>query len=146
MTTEFASPPATKKFPVENLGRLVFRNAEEAPNDVAVIRNAGEQWQDVTCAQYLDEVKAVAKGLISKGVKTGDRLAIMSHTRYEWSLIAWASWVVGAVTVPIYETSSPHQCNWILTDSGSKVAVVENSELRDVLTSETEWDGEVLVI
>lgn len=146
MTTEFASPPATKKFPVENLGRLVFRNAEEAPNDVAVIRNVGEQWQDVTCAQYLDEVKAVAKGLISKGVKPGDRLAIMSHTRYEWSLIAWASWVVGAVTVPIYETSSPHQCNWILTDSGSKVAVVENSELRDVLTSETEWDGEVLVI
>ncbi|MBB0968244.1 long-chain fatty acid--CoA ligase [Dietzia aerolata] len=146
MTTEFSSPPATKKFPVENLGRLVFKNAEEAPNDVAVQRLVGDTWTDVTCAQYLAEVKGVAKGLIAKGVKTGDRLAIMSHTRYEWSLIAWASWVVGAVTVPIYETSSPHQCNWILTDSGSSIAIVENAELRATLTAESEWDGEILVI
>ncbi|HMT50796.1 MAG TPA: AMP-binding protein, partial [Dietzia sp.] len=146
MTTEFSSPPATKKFPVENLGRLVFKNAEEAPNDVAVQRLVGDTWTDVTCAQYLAEVKGVAKGLIAKGVKTGDRLAIMSHTRYEWSLIAWASWVVGAVTVPIYETSSPHQCNWILTDSGSSIAIVENTELRDILTAETDWKGDILII
>lgn len=146
MTTEFTSPPATKKFPVENLGRLVFRNAEEAPNDVAVIRNVGEQWQDVTCAQYLEEVKGVAKGLIAKGVKPGDRIAIMSHTRYEWSLLAWGAWVVGAVTVPIYETSSSAQCNWILTDSGSSLAIVENLELREILTAETEWKGDILVI
>ena len=105
MTTEFASPPAAKPFPAENLGRLVFKNAQEAPNEVAVLRLVGSDWKEVTCAQYLEEVKGVAKGLIARGVKPGDRLAIMSHTRYEWSLIAWASWVVGAITVPIYETS-----------------------------------------
>ena len=146
MTTEFATPPASKPFPVENLARLVFKNAEEAPDDVAVLRLVGTDWKEVTCAQYLEEVKGVAKGLIARGVKPGDRLAIMSHTRYEWSLIAWASWTVGAVTVPIYETSSSAQCNWILTDSGATVAVVENEELSEVLTAETDWAGDILVI
>ncbi|MFL0579047.1 AMP-dependent synthetase/ligase [Dietzia sp. 179-F 9C3 NHS] len=146
MTTEFASPPAQNPFPVENLSRLVFRNAEEAPNDVAVLRLVGSEWTDVTCAQYLEEVKGVAKGLIARGVKPGDRVVIMSHTRYEWSLIAWAVWAAGAVTVPIYETSSSDQCDWILTDSGATIAVVENDELRDVLLGGTEWKGDVLVI
>lgn len=146
MTTEFATPPASKPFPVPNLARLVFKNAEEAPNDVAVLRRVGSDWKEVTCAQYLEEVKGVAKGFIARGVKPGDRLAIMSHTRYEWSLIAWAAWSVGAVTVPIYETSSSAQCNWILTDSGAAVAVVEDLDLREVLTAETEWQGDILVI
>ncbi|HJC59469.1 MAG TPA: long-chain fatty acid--CoA ligase [Candidatus Dietzia intestinigallinarum] len=146
MTTEFASPPAAKPFPVENLGRLVFKNAQEAPHEVAVLRLEDGDWKDVTCARYLEEVKGVAKGLIARGVKPGDRLAIMSHTRYEWSLIAWASWVAGAVTVPIYETSSPSQCDWILTDSGASLAIVENLELREVLTSGTDWKGDVLVV
>ncbi|HHX84122.1 MAG TPA: long-chain fatty acid--CoA ligase [Actinomycetales bacterium] len=146
MTTEFASPPAQNPFPVENLSRLVFRNAEEAPNDVAVLRLVGSEWTDVTCAQYLEEVKGVAKGLIARGVKPGDRVVIMSHTRYEWSLIAWAVWSVGGVTVPIYETSSSDQCDWILTDSGATVAVAENDELAGVLTGSTDWKGDVLVI
>lgn len=146
MTTEFATPPAAKPFPVENLSRLVFKNAQEAPDDVAVLRLVGGDWTEVTCAQYLEEVKDVAKGLIARGVKPGDRLAIMSHTRYEWSLIAWAAWAAGAVTVPIYETSSSAQCDWILTDSGATVAVVEDLELREVLTGGTDWSGDILVI
>ena len=146
MTTEFATPPAAKPFPVENLSRLVFKNAQEAPNDVAVLRLVGGDWKEVTCAQYLEEVKGVAKGLIARGVKPGDRLAIMSHTRYEWSLIAWAAWVAGAVTVPIYETSSSAQCDWILTNSDATVAVVEDLELREVLTAGTDWSGDILVI
>lgn len=88
----------------------------------------------------------MAKGLIARGVKPGDRLAIMSHTRYEWSLIAWAAWVAGAVTVPIYETSSSAQCDWILTNSDATVAVVEDLELREVLTAGTDWSGDILVI
>ena len=102
MTTEFATPPASKPFPVPNLARLVFKNAEEAPNDVAVLRRVGSDWKEVTCAQYLEEVKGVAKGLIARGVKPGDRLAIMSHTRYEWSLIAWAAWSLRRMTVSAY--------------------------------------------
>ena len=146
MTTEFAAPPASKPFPVQNLSRLVFKNAEEAPNEVAVLRRVGSDWKEVTCAQYLEEVKGVAKGLIARGVKPGDRMAIMSHTRYEWSLIAWASWAAGAVTVPIYETSSAAQCDWILTDSGSTFAVVEDLELREVMVSDTDWKGDIMVI
>ena len=146
MTTEFASPPAAKPFPAENLGRIVFQNAQEAPDDVAVLRLVGSEWTEVTCAQYLEEVKGVAKGLMAKGIKTGDRIALMSHTRYEWSLLAWAAWAVGAVTVPIYETSSSSQCNWILTDSGATLAIVEDAELRGTLTGNTEWKGEILEI
>lgn len=146
MSTEFASPPATKSFPEVNLSRLVFRNAENTPDAVAVLRLVGTDWVEVTCAEYLTQVKAVAKGFIARGVKPGDRLAIMSHTRYEWSLIAWAAWAAGAVTVPIYETSSSDQCNWILTDSGATLAVVEDSETRATMTAETEWDGDVLEV
>ncbi|KAA0918158.1 long-chain fatty acid--CoA ligase [Dietzia sp. ANT_WB102] len=146
MTTEFATPPASKPFPEQNLARLVFTNAQEAPNDIAVLRLVGSEWKEVTCAEYLEEIKGVAKGLIARGVTPGDRLAIMSHTRYEWSLIAWAAWTVGAVTVPIYETSSSTQCDWILTDSGASFAVVENPELRETLTAETEWQGDLLLI
>lgn len=146
MPTEFASPPASKPFPVENLSRLIFRNAENTPDAVAVLRNAGTEWVEVTCAEYLEQVKAVAKGFIARGLKPGDRMAIMSHTRYEWSLIAWAAWAAGAVTVPIYETSSSDQCDWILTDSGANLAVVEDAELHATLTADTEWKGDILVV
>ena len=69
---------------------------------------------DVTAAEFLDEVRAVAKGLIAAGVEAGDRVALMSKTRYEWTLLDYAIWFAGAVTVPVYETSSAEQIGWIL--------------------------------
>ncbi len=146
MTSEFTSPAPAQPFPLPNLGRIIFRNAEEHPNVVAVRRLVGTEWQDHTCEQYLNEVRTVAKGLIAKGVEPGDRVVIMSHTRYEWSLLAWAMWAVGAVTVPIYETSSADQCDWILTDSGAKLAIVENAELRDTMMGDTSWHGDIMLI
>ena len=68
---------------------------------------------------------ALAKGLIAAGVKPGDRVALMSRTRYEWTLIDYAIWTAGAVTVPIYETSSAEQVEWILSDSGASAAFAE---------------------
>src|SRR5699024_2217565 len=123
MTTEFASPPVVNPLPVPQLSRIVFCNAEHTPDAVAVLRLVGTEWTEINCADYLEQVKAVAKGFIARGVTPGDRVVIMSHTRYEWSLIAWALWSAGAVTVPIYETSSSDQCDWILTDSGATLAV-----------------------
>jgi len=77
-------------------------------------KSANGTWSDVTAARFRDEVHALAKGFIAAGVEPGDRIALMSHTRYEWTLIDYALWSVGAVVVPIYETSSAEQAEWIL--------------------------------
>ena len=85
-------------------------------------------WTDVTAAEFLAEVSAVAKGLIAAGVEVGDRVALLSKTRYEWTLLDYAIWFAGAVTVPIYETSSAEQIGWILQDSGARAVVAEGAD------------------
>ncbi|MFI8994810.1 AMP-dependent synthetase/ligase [Streptomyces sp. NPDC053542] len=120
------SLPALYEVPADgNLTDLIRRNAAQHP-DVAVIgRKVAGQWQDVTAAAFLAEVRAVAKGLIASGVGPGDRIGLMSRTRYEWTLLDFAIWSAGAVTVPVYETSSPEQIQWILGDSGAVACLVE---------------------
>lgn len=147
MLSEYSSPLPAHALPVPNLARILFYNAEHYPQRVAVRhRSTQGVWEDRTSTQYLDEVRGVAKGLIARGVKPGDRVVLMSSTRYEWSLTAWAIWLAGAVTVPIYETSSSAQCDWILTDSEATLAIAENDTLRATMTAETSWSGDVLVI
>jgi long-chain acyl-CoA synthetase len=91
-------------------------------------RKTSGSWQPVTAAQFADEVSATARGLVAAGVRPGDRVAILSKTRYEWTLADYAVWTAGAVAVPIYETSSAEQAEWILADSGAvAVAVVVES-------------------
>ncbi|MEV0599343.1 AMP-dependent synthetase/ligase [Streptomyces sp. NPDC050315] len=120
------SLPALYEVPADgNLTDLIRRNAAQHP-DVAVIgRKVAGQWQDVTAAAFLAEVRAVAKGLIASGIGPGDRIGLMSRTRYEWTLLDFAIWSAGAVTVPVYETSSPEQIQWILGDSGAVACLVE---------------------
>src|SRR4030095_11105066 len=84
-------------------------------------------WRDVSCAQFRDEVLALAQGLVAAGISPGDRVAMMSKTRYEWTLLDYAIWAAGAVTVPIYETSSAEQVQWILGDSGAVACVIETA-------------------
>ncbi|NBR64551.1 MAG: long-chain fatty acid--CoA ligase [Micrococcales bacterium] len=86
-------------------------------------------WVDVTAGEYLAEVRALAKGFIAAGIEPGQRIGIMSHTRYEWALCDFALWFAGAVSVPIYESSAPSQIEWILGDSGAVAAIFENNEL-----------------
>ncbi|WBB79929.1 long-chain fatty acid--CoA ligase [Micromonospora sp. WMMD882] len=81
----------------------------------------------VTCRQFRDEVVALARGLVAAGVAAGDRVGLMSRTRYEWTLVDYALWAVGAVTVPLYDTSSPEQTAWILADSQAVACVVETA-------------------
>ncbi|MFG2646489.1 AMP-dependent synthetase/ligase [Streptomyces sp. NPDC048436] len=120
------SLPALYEVPTDgNLTDIVRRNATQHP-DVAVIgRKVNGTWQDVTAKTFLAEVRAAAKGLIASGVRPGDRVALMSRTRYEWTLLDFAIWSAGAVTVPVYETSSAEQIQWILGDSGAVGIVVE---------------------
>ncbi len=79
----------------------------------------------MSAREFLAEVRTAAKGLIASGVQPGDRVGLMSRTRYEWTLLDFAIWSAGAITVPVYETSSPEQVQWILADSGATACVVE---------------------
>jgi long-chain acyl-CoA synthetase len=119
-----------------SLSDPVWANASSHP-DTAVFsrRVAGGGWQDVTAAEFAQQVTGVAKGLMAAGVKAGERVALLSPTRYEWTLIDYAIWSIGSVTVPIYETSSASQIQWILTDSEAVVAVVENAAHGAVVES-----------
>jgi long-chain acyl-CoA synthetase len=123
------STPASVDIPSSAaLTDVVFERAASEPGRVVMRRkgttgNAG--WQDVTARQFADDVTALAKGLIAAGIATGDRVALMSRTRYEWTVADYAIWAAGATTVPIYETSSAEQVEWILTDSGARALIAE---------------------
>jgi long-chain acyl-CoA synthetase len=132
------SIPALAEIPATaNLARAVFRRAAEQPQAV-MLRRPGPAglsgaWTDVTAGQFRDEVTALAKGLIAAGIEAGDRVALMSHTRYEWTLIDYAIWTAGAVTVPVYETSSAEQAEWILSDSGARACFAETAAYERVI-------------
>lgn len=139
---EYAVPALVATDPDKNLTDLVVDNAAQAPHAVLFSRPVGGRWQDVTAREFLAEVTALAKGLAAAGIQAGDRVGLMSKTRYEWTLTDFAIWFCGAVTVPIYETSSAEQVQWILSDSGAVAVVVETAahaatvaEVRDSLTS-----------
>jgi long-chain acyl-CoA synthetase len=122
------SLPALYEVPADgNLTDLIRRNAAQHP-DTAVIgrKDSAGRWEDITAACFLAEVRSTARGLIASGVQPGDRVALISRTRYEWTLLDFAIWSAGAVTVPVYETSSPSQVEWILSDSGAVAVVVES--------------------
>jgi long-chain acyl-CoA synthetase len=122
---EFSVPAAATIGDAANLTDPVWANADATPDTAQFARRTADGWQDVSCAQFRDEVVAVARGLVAAGIAPGDRVGLMSRTRYEWTLVDYAIWACGGVTVPVYETSSPEQVAWILTDSGAVACVVE---------------------
>lgn len=113
--------------PRDSLGRLPQRNADNAPQRVAFAIKEHGSWRDVTTSQFLDDVRGLAKGFVAAGIEPGDRVAIMARTRYEWTLVDFAAWMAAAVPVPIYETSSAEQVEWIIADSGASALVVETA-------------------
>src|SRR5262245_53776788 len=119
--------PAVTEPPSGSLSDPVWANASSHPDTAVFSRRSGDSWQDVTAAEFAAQVTAVAKGLIAAGVKHGDRVALLSPTRYEGTLLDYAIWGIGAVAPPLYETSSPSQVQWILADPEAVVAVVENA-------------------
>jgi long-chain acyl-CoA synthetase len=125
---EYSSPLTVEIATTGNLTDDLVVNAADAPDAVAFSRRRGETWADVTAAEFLEEVRAVARGLIAAGIEAGDRVALISKTRYEWTLADYAIWFAGAVTVPVYETSSAEQVEWILGDSGARAVIAEGHD------------------
>lgn len=105
-----------------------FTNADEAPDAVVLRREEGGAWRPVTAAAFAGEVTAVAKGLVAAGLEPGDRVAVMSRTRYEWTLLDFAIWAAGGQTVPVYPTSSANQVEWIVRDAGVRYVVTETPD------------------
>ncbi|HVW39741.1 MAG TPA: long-chain fatty acid--CoA ligase [Amycolatopsis sp.] len=125
---EYSAPAAKPVADDENLGDVLWANAERFPDAISFRRQADGSWLDVTAREFAAQVIAVAKGLIEAGITRGDRIGLMSKTRYEWTLLDFAIWAAGAATVPIYETSSAEQVHWMLSDSGAKAVFVETDE------------------
>ncbi|MQY12523.1 Long-chain-fatty-acid--CoA ligase FadD15 [Streptomyces sp. RB5] len=126
---EFSVPPMARNAQVGGLADAVFEQAEADPSRVALGRkDLTGRWHDVTIGEFRDQVLALAKGLLAQGVRFGDRVALMSRTRYEWTLFDFALWSVGAQSVPVYPSSSAEQVHWILHDSGAVAAVVEHED------------------
>ncbi|MFC9424471.1 AMP-dependent synthetase/ligase [Streptomyces sp. NPDC056987] len=126
---EFTVPPLPATPHVGGLADAVYDHALDDPGRVALGRkDAAGHWHDVTSADFRDEVLALAKGLLAQGVRFGDRVAIMSRTRYEWTLFDFALWSVGARPVPVYPTSSAEQIYWMLHDAEVSACVVEDED------------------
>jgi len=110
----------------------IVENASTSPNQVVFSLQRGEAWVGVTAGQFLADVQAIAKGIIASGVEAGQRIGVMSRTRYEWTLVDYAIWYAGAISVPVYETSSAEQVQWNLMDSGSVALFAESAKNKAV--------------
>lgn len=130
------SVPAVTADPItENICSLITRNEEQYPDRVMFTVDSSTVSRDVTAAQFANEVRATAKGLIARGLEHGQRIGVLAANCYEWSLLDCACWAVGIAPVPIYETSSPEQINWIVSDSGCVAVAVGTPELGERVTS-----------
>lgn len=133
---QFTSPPQHESRPDENTTDLLLGRLRSNPSvPIYELLQADGSYTPVSTADFIDEAKRVAKGLIASGVASGDVVAILSRTRYEWALMDWAVWWAGGVSVPIYETSSPNQIQWIASDSAAKFAVVESTRHKEDMES-----------
>jgi long-chain acyl-CoA synthetase len=132
---EFSVPAQVTIADSANLTETLFSRAAEQPDRTVMRRKEGAGWRDVSARAFADDVARVAEGLVAAGVEPGDRVALMSRTRYEWSVADYAIWTAGAVTVPIYETSSASQIEWIIGDSGAKAMFIESDDHEKAVAS-----------
>jgi long-chain acyl-CoA synthetase len=117
----------------ESLTDMVWANAERFGATIGFRRHAAGSWVDVTTREFATQVLELAKGMIAAGLRPGDRVALLSGTRYEWSLFDFACWMIGCVTVPIDPSATPAEVEWILSDSGACAVVVETAEHRETV-------------
>ena len=131
--TTYSVDPLVPAATEGNLTELIAHRAWFEPERVIMSRPLGEGWQPVTAREVEAEVRATAKGLVAAGISVGDRVAIMARTRYEWTILDFAIWYAGGCVVPIYETSSAEQVDWILSDSGAVGVIVEAPTHRELV-------------
>ena len=132
---EISTPAIVPTATEGNLTNLIADRARFEPERVTMSRPLGDGWQPVTAREVEEEVRATAKGLIAAGIQIGDRVAIMARTRYEWTILDFAIWYAGGCVVPIYETSSAEQVDWILNDSGSVGLIVETPTHKELAST-----------
>ncbi|MET3510051.1 AMP-dependent synthetase/ligase [Plantibacter flavus] len=125
---QFDVPAVVAADPSANATDLLVKRLAAAPDAALFAVPRGSEWVDVTTAEFHAQVVALAKGLVAAGIEPGDKIGLMCKTRYEWTLIDFAVWFAGALLVPIYETSSPSQVQWILSDSGATSVLVETPD------------------
>jgi long-chain acyl-CoA synthetase len=125
---EFSVPAVVKADPDANATDLLLARAAATPDAALFAIPDGDGWSDITAAEFLHRVRATAKGLIASGIEPGDKIGFMCKTRYEWTVVDFATWFAGAVLVPIYETSSPSQVQWNLSDSGAIAVILETAD------------------
>jgi long-chain acyl-CoA synthetase len=130
---EFSVPASFTVGDHDNVASSVFAHERDDPDHAIIQQLIDGTWSDVTCAQVAAQVRSTALGLIAEGVGAGDRVAVLSATRYEWAIIDFAILAVGAVTVPIYETSSAEQVRFALSDSGAVAAFAETDAHADTI-------------
>ena len=134
---EARTAPLVPAATIGSIADVPFTNAAEAPDAVVLRRNENGTWRPVTAAAFAREVTAAAKGLIAAGLEPGGRVALMSRTRYEWTVLDFAIWAAGGQSVPIYATSSAQQVEWIVRDSGARLVVAETAENAATVTTGT---------
>src|SRR4051794_35300730 len=125
---EYAAPSVLAAPVSGSLSDDVVHRAESEPDHISLSRRTDRGWKDVTAAEFRDTVRRTAKGLVAAGVMPGDRVVLLSQTRFEWTVVDYAAWWCGAVPVPVYETSSSEQGAWVLADSGATAATVDPPE------------------
>ena len=146
---EFSSPATFTVGEHDNVVSCVFEHERNDPDHVIFQRLIDGVWTDVTCKQAAEQIRSAALGLIARGVNPGDRVALLSATRYEWPIVDFAIQAVGALTVPIYETSSAEQVKFVLENSGAVLLFAETDAHADKvshLTNELPQLREVLRI
>ncbi|MFC4126677.1 AMP-dependent synthetase/ligase [Nocardia rhizosphaerae] len=143
---EFTAAPTFTIAEGDTIVDSVYAQAEQAPERVLFSRPVDGDWIDVTAVEFARLVSSVAMGLIANGIQPGDRVVLLSATRFEWTLLDFAIWAAGAVTVPVYDSSSAEQVRWILEDSGAAIALVERAAQKELLTGAPETLRRTLVI
>ena len=127
--TEYFVPPVVEPDPNANATDLLIARVKATPKEpLFALPTANGGWTDLSCEDFLAQVVALAKGFIASGIEPGDKVGFMCKTRYEWTLVDFALWFSGAIMVPIYETSSPTQVKWNLTDSGATSIILETAD------------------
>lgn len=126
---QFDAPALLPAEPQANTTNLLLARLRATPDRPLFAIPSGDSWQQITVAEFHQRVVSLAKGFVAAGIEPGDKIGIMCRTRYEWSLIDFACWFAGAILVPIYDTSSPTQIHWNMTDSGAVAIVLETAEM-----------------
>ena len=127
--TEIFVPAVVEAAPQDNATDLLVERVAKDPSAILfALPTADGGWSDVTAGEFLSQVVALAKGFVAAGITPGQKVAFQCKTRYEWTLVDFALWFSGAIMVPIYETSSPAQVQWNITDSGATAMIVETPD------------------